>query len=219
MIRYKYILFDLDGTLIDTKDGVLSAVIQTLKKYNKAIPNKRVLESLIGPPMQNSLKQLYSMSDKVAMNMANDFRAIYMNDEYLYNANAYKGTLSLIKELSSCGAIVGVATYKREDYAIRLLCEKGFNKYIDYMYGSDFEGQLTKTDIIKKCLTSMSCKDRRNAVYIGDGDSDGKCSNEAGTKFIAVTYGYGFKRESDAVIYNPDGVANDCKALRALLFE
>lgn len=216
-MRFDIILFDLDGTLLDTKKGILLAVAETIKKYERKIPNQTVLEGMIGPPIQVSFKNLYGISDADAMGMANVFRKIYMEDDYLLQAEPYAGINDLLESLIQDGIKVGIATYKREDYAKRLLCEKGFNKFTDFMYGSDFSGMMKKADIIQKCLNDIGCVDLSKSVYIGDGDSDGKGANEVGMNFIGVTYGFGFKSARDAANYNPIEIADNCYQLREIL--
>ena len=156
---YKYAIFDLDGTILDTSEGITLAISRTLREYNRQIPNQKILESFIGPPIQNSFQILYSLSDEEAMKMANVFRDHYMCDEFLLKATPYDGIYDLMDMLASAGVKIGVATYKREDYARRLLCVKGFNHYTEHMYGSDFEGRLKKKDIIRNCLEKMDCDD------------------------------------------------------------
>jgi len=213
MNNYKYILFDLDGTLMDTSKGIIEAIVYTMKKYGKEVPNESDLRTFIGPPMQKSLQMLYNLSDEKAMEMANVFRDVYKTDEYLFQAVPYEGIYDLFDSLKKNEKKTGIATYKREDYAKHLLIEKQFDKYTSWIYGSDFDGKLTKSDIIRTCLKNMGCVDFSEAVYIGDGDSDGKNANEVGMDFIAVTYGFGFKNVDDAVQYKPVAVVNSCKEL------
>ena len=213
MRLFDYCLFDLDGTLLDTRDGVIAAAVKAMHDFNKDIPDEGILESLIGPPMQVSFKNLFGLTDDMSMKMANVFRDYYKTDEFLFRAVPYDGIYRTFEELISCGIKIGIATYKREDYAKRLLCEKGFDKYTNHMYGSDFDGKLKKSDIIRLCLDRMGCQDYSRAVYIGDGVSDGKGANDVGIKFIAVTYGFGFKKAEEAKEYNPCGVIEHCEEM------
>ena len=219
MNKYEYVIFDLDGTLLDTQEGVILAAIHTMNKYGRMIPDLKTLESLIGPPIQVSFQNLYSLSNKDAMEMANVFRDVYMTDEFLFRATPYNGIYELMKALIKAEIKVGIATYKREDYAKKLLCEKGFDRYTKYMYGSDFEGKLKKQDIIRICLGDMGCTDYSKAVYIGDSKSDGKGANDVGMNFIAVTYGFGFKTVEEALEYNPISVVGSCIGLLNLILD
>lgn len=217
MNKFDYVLFDVDGTLLDTREGIVSAILHTMKIFSLDIPDQSILYSLIGPPMQFSLKKLYNLSDAAAMEMANVFRDVYKTDDFLFNAIPYDGIYMLLESLINNKVKIGIATYKRYDYAKRLLYEKNFDQYTNFFYGSDFEGRLSKSDIIRECLINMECIDFNKAVYIGDGDSDGKSSNEVGMNFIAVTYGYGFKNFEDANKYHPIAVVQDCKMLKEVL--
>lgn len=217
MSRFDYVIFDLDGTLLDTHEGVISAAVQTIKEYGKAVPSNEVLEGLIGPPIQVSFQQLFDLSDDMSMRMANRFRDIYKTDEFLFRAAPYQGIYELMRGLNAEHIKIGIATYKREDYAKRLLCKKGFDKYTKFIYGSDLEGKLKKQDIIRTCLNDIGCADYTKAVYIGDGKSDGKSANVVGVNFIAVLYGFGFKKDEDAQCYNPYGVVNNSYELIDIL--
>ncbi len=219
MKHYNFVVFDLDGTLLDTREGVIAATIQTMQDYNREIPDRKVLEGLIGPPIQVSFQKFYNLTDSDAMQMANDFRNKYMMDEFLFKAVPYDGIFELFNKLVALGIKIGIATYKREDYAKRLLCQKGFDRYTQFIYGSDFSGNRRKEDIIRLCLDDMACVDSARAVYIGDGESDGIGANNAGTDFIAVTYGFGFNKKEDALVHRPSHVAASVKDLTRILID
>jgi len=203
----EYAIFDLDGTLLDTSEGIISAAVRTMYQYGLPVPEKAEHKKLIGPPIQDTFKKLYGLSDEAAMDMANAFRDLYKTDEFLFMAEPYDGIYELFETLVKAGIKVGVATYKREDYAVRLLQQKGFDRYTRYMFGADFEGKLRKNDIILRCLAEMGCTDPQKAVYVGDSKSDGIGANAAGVPFAAVTYGFGFTSPEDAAPYNPVTVA------------
>lgn len=217
--RFDYVVFDLDGTLLDTREGIISAAIYTMEKYGISIPTRDVLECIIGPPIQDSFRKLFDLSSEKAIEMANAFREVYLSEDYLLNAVPYEGIFDLFDSLKESGVKIGVATYKREDLAKQLLNKKGFGKYTEYIYGSDFKGELNKRDIIHKCLDNIGCKDYTRAVYIGDGKSDGAGAISAGIAFLAVTYGFGFKTKEDTLEFDPIGVADSCIRIRELLLE
>ena len=217
MRRFDFVLFDLDGTLLDTKEGILAAAVRTMEEYRLPIPDDDALEAMIGPPVQESYAKLFALAPEAAMEMANRFRDRYKTAEYLFRAEPYDGIFDLLQALKDTGTGIGIATYKREDYARRLLCAKGFDRYTEHMYGSDFEGKLKKADIIRLCLEKMGCADPLRAVYIGDGKSDGTGAAAVGMPFLAVTYGFGFKTSADAEPYHPIGVAQTCMQVKDLI--
>ena len=101
---------------------------------------------------------------------------------------------------------MAVATYKREDYALRLLKHFDFDKYCDPMHGADNNNVLKKEDIILMCIDELGAK-KDECVLVGDTDNDAKGAMEAGIPFIAVTYGFGFKSSEDLGDYPCIGLA------------
>lgn len=99
MKTYKYVLFDLDGTLMDTSRGIIEAIAYTMKKYGKDVPDESELRTLIGPPMQKSFQKLYDLDDVNAMEMANVFRDVYKTDEFLFQSVPYEGIYDLFGAL------------------------------------------------------------------------------------------------------------------------
>lgn len=206
MPQYKTVVFDLDGTLLDTSIGILSSVRYTIDKFQLEEPSEEVLKTFIGPPIQKSFKRVYGLDEKTIQDMADTFRNHY-KDVDLLKAKPYEGIFELFSSLKENGIMPSVATYKREDYALNLLKHFGFDQYTNIMFGSDFEGLLTKKDIILKAIKEAGCEDYSEAVMVGDSDNDAIGANELGVDFIGVTYGFGFHNEEDVLNYTNVGVA------------
>lgn len=196
MHRYKAAIFDLDGTLLDTSEGIIAAVRYTTERYGLRSLNEEEIKSFIGPPIQHSFGRIYGVSGAELAELAGAFRDRY-KDYDLLKAVAYDGIFDVFEALSKSGNRSAVSTYKRQDYAERILRHFGFDRYTDIMWGSDFEGKLTKSDIILKSLASAGITDRSDAVMIGDSDNDAKGAALLGLDFVGVTYGFGFKTADD----------------------
>ena len=192
---YKNILFDLDGTLLDTTIGVIEAVKITIEELGLKMPSPEVLATFVGPPMQNSFMKHFSMEPNHALECANMFRANYKKYSLL-SAEPYPGVLELLKALKDKGFKIAVATYKSHDNAMTILDKFGIKQYCDFAMGSDLEGRLTKTDIVNECIKQLNAE-KNNTVLIGDSSADSKGASEAGIDFIGLTYGFGFKSEAD----------------------
>ena len=164
------------------------------------------LESCIGPPIQESFRRIYGVDEVRANEMASIFRNLY-KEKYLYDAEVYSGMPEVINTLKHNGIMVMIATYKREDYTEKLLKKFGLWNQFDYVKGSDFDGRLKKSDIIKMCIEKSQCN-REECIMIGDTFHDGDAAYEIGVDFLAVTYGFGFKaKESvDGAIFIADSV-------------
>ena len=209
------VIFDLDGTLLDTAEGILESVAYTVKELGyKELTLEQKL-SFIGPPVQASLKRLYGLSDEEAQRGANIFREYY-KDNALLKAEPYEGIFTLCETLKKNNVKMSVATYKREDYALKLLCAKGFDRYCNPMHGADNNNILKKEDIVLMCVNEMGAT-KEECVLIGDTDNDAKGAAQAGIPFIAVTYGFGFKSRDDLKEYPHIGVAGTPAGLAKII--
>ena len=200
------VIFDLDGTLLDTREGVIESAKYAAKEMGyKELPYETML-TFVGPPIQNSFIKHYGCDEETAQKAANIFRNYYKTTALLL-AEPYEGIYDLCKVLKENGVKMSVATYKREDYALTLLRHFGFDKYCNPMHGADNNNVLKKEDIVRMCQEEMGATGD-NSVLIGDTDNDAKGAIKAGSKFIAVTYGFGFKKEADVAAYPYIGIAN-----------
>ena len=198
--KYKLVIFDLDGTLMDTSEGILSAVKYTIDKAGMSELTEEQMKSFIGPPIQKSFANIYGVDEVRANELASIFRERYSNVE-LFGAQPYDGIFELLEELAKRQIKTAVATYKREDYALRLLKKFHFDDYMSIMYGSDMEGRLSKSDIIRKCIEEANVSFDETAM-IGDTRNDEIGAHDLEIDFIGVTYGFGFKCKNDMGQYH-----------------
>ena len=195
MKRYDTILFDLDGTVLDTSSGILRSINEAIEQCGLPEISEEQKRSMIGPPIDRSFKEIYQMTDEQAAEAAAAFRAAY-SEKYLMDAQPYPGILQLMHDLRENGWKVGVATYKRNDYAQRLMQETGINDLCHFTLGSDGKGQ-TKADIIQICLDQLGCDDPARCIMVGDTVHDLIGAQNAGTAFAGVTFGFGFRSREE----------------------
>lgn len=208
MKQYKYVIFDVDGTLLDTAEGIMKAVKETMRIEKLEIPSDDMFRTFIGPPMQNSFQKLYGFDAERARELANVYRDFYKQDDYILKASPYEGMYEVCQALVTAGRKIGIATYKRQDYAEKIVRCFKFDRYTDYIYGADYENRLKKVDIIRLCLDEMGCKDYGQAVMIGDSDNDAIGAQGLGIDFIGVTYGFGFSNKEEVNAYANVGCAD-----------
>lgn len=206
--RYDIAIFDVDGTLLNTREGILAAVGETLKRCGLREITKEEEPLFIGPPIQETLTRVFGMNAEEAQNTADIFRSIYKEDQYLLKAEPYDGIMELMEELKRREIKMAVATYKRQDYAVKICQKFGFHKYSDIIYGSDNFNKLKKLDIIRLCLDDLGAQDYRKAVMIGDSSFDAIGAQQIGCEFIGVTYGFDFRTEEDVMKYPAAGAAD-----------
>lgn len=214
--RFDYIVFDVDGTLLDTTDGILSAVEYTIKKKKLPPLSEEQLLTFIGPPIYASFQKVYGQLEKDKIDeVVNIFRERYKKVDLL-KARPYADIYQTCQRLIQKGIIIGVATYKRQDYAEEILKYFHFDQYSRYLFGSDSCNCLKKSDIIRNCIVSMKVKDDSKVLMIGDSINDSKGAMEAGISFLGVTYGFGFKNREEILEAGAIGCA--CTPLEILDF-
>lgn len=213
MKKYSCVIFDLDGTLMDTSIGVLKSVKYTINQMKFEELTDDELKSFIGPPIQHSFKQKYSLDDDKTNEAAIIFRNAY-KEKYLYDATIFAGIIELLSYLRKNNILTMIATYKREDYTLMLLEHFELVKHFDFIKGSDMEGKLTKADIVNLCIDE-SGEDKNKIVLVGDTYHDAIGAKEAGIDFVAVTYGFGFKKGEQ--VENTVSICDSVTALQEIL--
>ena len=203
---YKYVIFDVDGTILNGTNGILNSLKKTIKSFNIVLPDDSILEKFIGPPIQQSCRCLLNLDENISQEFTNLFRKELIKKD-IYNASIYNGIFELLKLLKTKNIKLGVATYKREDLVIAIAKHFGFDKYFTSICGADNENKLKKIDILKNCMCELGAE-KESTILIGDSYHDGAAAKELGIGFIGVTYGFGFKTKDEALEYNPILVAD-----------
>lgn len=191
MARYPHILFDLDGTLIDSAPAILASFREAFASTGIA-PVRSIDESVIGPPLTETL-QLLSGSDDPALigQLADAFKASYDSEGYKATA-AYAGVGELLAQLAAAGRQLSIATNKRIHPTRLILAHLGWLDYFSHVYALDlFTPRLPdKAAMIARLLADQNIA-RDQAIYIGDRSEDGESADANNLPFIAVTWGYG----------------------------
>lgn len=191
MARYPHILFDLDGTLIDSAPAILASFREAFAHTGIA-PVRSIDESIIGPPLLETL-QLLSGSQDAALTgrLADAFKASYDTEGYKATA-AYAGVGAMLASLAAAGLTLSIATNKRIHPTRLILAHLGWLDHFDHIYALDlFEPRLpTKAAMIARLLADHALP-KDSAIYIGDRSEDGESADANGLPFIAATWGYG----------------------------
>lgn len=211
----KNILFDLDGTLFDTTEGIIeSAWYAATKLGYERLPYEKMLQ-FVGPPIQESFMKHYNCTSNRAQEATEIFRNYYKQGA-LFKAAPYEGIYELFDELQALDIKMAVATYKGEDLALKILGHFGMDKYCCSIHGADNNNKLKKSDIINICLNEMK-GDRQESVLIGDTMNDARGAADANIDFIAVTYGFGYKVKEELEKYPYIGVAKSPREILDLI--
>lgn len=206
------VIFDLDGTLLDTSEGIYRSVSYVMETLGLPPVSADIMRTFIGPPIQKSFARVYGMDKEEADKAAALFRDRYKEDDILL-ATPYEGIFDTINALNATGIRTAVATYKRQDYAEKILIHFGFDRICDAMCGSDAQGLLSKKDIIENAMRSVGVSERRRCVMVGDSDNDAAGAADIGVPFIGVTYGFGFAGKDDVDEFINIGAASSPKEI------
>ena len=191
MKRYKAVIFDVDGTLLDTSEGILTAVREAVEHMGREPLADDEWKKFIGPPVEWSFEELIGLKGDDNKEACRYFRDRYSN-HHLFLAKPYEGIFDLLEYLKKNGYKIAVATYKKQDYTDKLMHHFGIDKYADVIYGSDYENKLLKSDIIKLCLDEVSPDDYSEALMVGDTKHDARGAEVIGASFAGVSFGFGF---------------------------
>ncbi|WP_370861934.1 HAD family hydrolase [Parabacteroides faecis] len=215
MKQYKYLLFDLDGTITDSETGITRCVAYALNYFGILVNDLRELSPFIGPPLLDSFKDFYNFTDEQATVAVAKYRERYADKGILEN-ELYPGIEKLLADAQKNGKTVILATSKPEIFAKRILDHFGLSDYFSFVAGSGLDGSLhTKTDVINYILQSNQITNLESVVMIGDRKHDIIGAKNVGIDSIGVLYGFGdYKELSDA---GADHIAENIPALRKLL--
>lgn len=188
---FKYILFDLDGTITDSGEGITKSVQYALKNFDILVDNLEELYKFIGPPLKESFKEYYKFDEEKANLALIKYREYYA-DKGIYENNLYDGIIELLDKLKENGKTIILATSKPEVYAKQILKYFKIDKYFTFVAGSDFEEtRVRKGDVIKYALEGAKISDLSKVIMVGDREHDIIGAKENNIKSIGVLYGFG----------------------------
>ena len=193
---YKAILFDLDGTLTDSGEGITKSVQYALEKIGKPEPDLKKLRVFVGPPLLEQFEQYAGIDRETARKAVEIYRERYAPIG-VYENELYPGIQELLSGLKQRGYKLAIASSKPENF-VRIVAEYfHIDSYFDEMVGSEPNGERTnKTEVIEEALKRLGLSDHRKQVLmVGDKEHDVFGARRAGLECVAVSYGYGTKEE------------------------
>ena len=194
MKNYEVVLFDLDGTVSDSGEGITNSVKYSLKKFGIIETDYEKLKKFVGPPLYASYEKYYGFSHEEAIKAVEYYREYY-NAGGIFELRIYNGIIDLLKYLKKSEKKIILATSKPEIYAEKIARKFGFYELFDNISGALLDGsRIEKADIIAYALGRVGNPDINNCIMIGDTEFDVLGAKAFGMDSIGVTYGYG-KRE------------------------
>lgn len=209
---YKNILFDLDGTVVDSGKGIVRCVQYAANQLSRDISQKKhKIQEFIGVPLNKIFAYLFNSDDDSLLREAvAHYRTCYKT-KGIYENKLYDGMEDLLVILNDIGARVFLATAKPGVFAEKIIEHLKLSKYFEEIYGSELDGtRVDKGELIEFIMKESELKSE-GTVMIGDREGDIIAAGKHGLDSIGVTYGFGAVEELEA--QNPTYICNSCREL------
>lgn len=212
--EYNTLLFDLDGTLTDSAEGITNSVRYALAKFGlHEEPNQLI--KYIGPPLIDSFMQFAELSKEQALDAVKYYRE-YFADKGIFENKVYEGIPELLDSLQKEGKELVIATSKPTVFTERILEHFDLQKYFSLVVGSNLDGtRMKKAEIIQYIIDALPNRNKEQMLMIGDREHDCIGAKECGIDCASVLYGFGTLAELEA--QQPTFIVEKVEDLRLLL--
>lgn len=198
------ILFDLDGTIIDPKIGIINSILYATKELGLDENDPATLDSFIGPPLQNSFKERYGLSDDKAMEAVKTYR-VYYAEKGIFECHLYEGIEELLQKLYEENIFMSLATSKPVKYANQLMQHFKLEEYFEFTAGAQMDGKRTdKREVIQYALENIPPFEKEEIMMLGDREFDIEGGKHYQLPTAWAKWGYG--EEPIVMKLNPDFV-------------
>lgn len=190
----KCVIFDLDGTLTRSEEGIWNCVKYAARKLGFPEPDAPTLRKFIGPPLGYSFREYMGLDEAMAERAVETYRERY-NVEGLFENRVYPGIRRLLRMLRQEGWYIGIATGKPQETSERVLAHFGLDRFVEKICGPTGGHAADKTELIRRALPADWDASTDEAWMVGDRKFDVAGAIGAGVKSIGVGYGYGSEAE------------------------
>ena len=206
-MKYKAVFFDLDGTLMDTSDGIFAGGRYAMDRVGIPIPEIKDWNIFIGPPLGDCFRITFGIRDEEKIRqLCEAYHEFYMREGRL-RARFYPGILDVVRQLKDRGYILGIASMKNEDLVQQMCRDFKVADLFDVQLGIDLVGTMTKADLLKDGFARLGLRPDE-CVLVGDTPIDAKGAQDAGCPIIRVSWGFGFRPGEGGTISSPYDILN-----------
>lgn len=217
MGKYDYVIFDFDGTVVDTGEGILKSLQYSFKEMGREVPDLDDLKKFIGPPIHYSYTTYYGVSEEEVGMYIKKYRERY-RAKGIYECALYKGFPEVLDSLHEKGVKVGIASSKPESLIYDVADFLGVTEKFDAIVGvqMDDSNHSSKTGLVLEAMKKIGAEDKARVLMVGDRcyDIDGAAGAEVNS--CGVMWGYGSKEEFEQ--HNATYIVSDTDELLKLVF-
>lgn len=191
MKKYKYLFFDLDGTLTDSCEGIYKSFEYALNYYGIKIKDINTLKPILGPPLKDSFMSMFGFDEKKAEEAVKKYRERF-SSVGLFENRVYDGAENMLDVLNKNGYALILATSKPKKFASVIMEHFKLDKYFLFIDGASLDGKISdKEDVLRHIIETLDIKDTGEILMIGDRKYDMLGAASFNIDSLGVLYGYG----------------------------
>lgn len=214
-MKYDFLLFDMDGMLVDTREGILKCAAHALSAFGIEVEDLSSLTKFVGPPLSYSFTEFYGLSPEDAKKAVAIYRERY-SAKGQYECYVFDGVPEMLQALLAKGYRLCIATSKLESYAKSMLDRLCIGCYFEQVIGATPDEAIsTKDEVIEASLVRMGITDRQKALMIGDRKHDVLGAKKCGLDSFGVYMGCAEESEHEAA--GATYIANSIQSLQDAL--
>lgn len=211
----QYILLDLDGTLVNSREGIVKSVYYALDSLGIEESEPEKLNRFIGPPLDYSFRTFYHLNETGVRKAVEKYRERY-KDKGVYECKVYPGMERTVKALYADGACLCLATSKPQPFAEQILEMFHLTPYFHVIVGATFDHTRSeKADVVAEVLRQLPTAKKEEIIMVGDREHDIIGAKQNGIESIGIRHGFAEKGEFEAA--GADYIVKDADELLALL--
>jgi len=209
------VLFDFDGTVVDSSEGIYNSVLYALETFGYPRPDAETLRYFIGPPLTHSFMHLFGADEARAQALVEKYRERYRT-QGVREVRLYDGIRPLLASLRKSGVRLGVASSKPVPFIREILSLLGIDSFFEYVSGIDFaQNNPDKETLIRQAIKELGLSAEARVLMVGDRHFDIDGAHRAGIPCAAVLYGFGSRGEFEEA--GAEYIAADPEELSAII--